>query len=173
VHLWTDPLRQVVEAGAGHRGPAEEENLPSGARHIGTSFWGRPRAARIIRRTIRSRGAGWRDFGTGAVGDMACHLANMPFMALKLGSPTTVSAENSEINPETYQQWATITYKFPSREGMPPVSWYGGKGSRTASETSRLRIYSTASSAPDNGILCIGDKGTLLPRMPREGVTAF
>ena len=45
---------------------------------------------------------GWWDFGTGALGDMACHTANMAFMALKLGSPTTIVAESGEINPETY-----------------------------------------------------------------------
>lgn len=33
---------------------------------------------------------GWWDFGTGALGDMACHTANMAFMALKLGHPTSV-----------------------------------------------------------------------------------
>ena len=35
---------------------------------------------------------GWYDFGTGALGDMACHTANLPFMALKLGSPTSIAA---------------------------------------------------------------------------------
>jgi predicted dehydrogenase len=33
---------------------------------------------------------GWFDFGTGALGDMACHTVNMPFRALKLGYPTVV-----------------------------------------------------------------------------------
>ena len=39
---------------------------------------------------------GWWDFGTGALGDMACHTANMAFMALKLGYPTSVVAESGE-----------------------------------------------------------------------------
>jgi len=33
---------------------------------------------------------GWFDFGTGALGDMACHTANMPFRAAKLGYPSLV-----------------------------------------------------------------------------------
>ncbi len=37
---------------------------------------------------------GFWDFGTGALGDMACHTANMAFMALKLGSPTSVVAQS-------------------------------------------------------------------------------
>ena len=38
---------------------------------------------------------GWQDFGTGALGDMACHTVNMPFRALKLGYPVEVEAECS------------------------------------------------------------------------------
>src|SRR6266478_6531942 len=41
---------------------------------------------------------GWQDFGTGALGDMACHTVNMPFRALKFGYPTEVEAECSAIN---------------------------------------------------------------------------
>src|SRR5262245_7096196 len=37
---------------------------------------------------------GWWDYGTGALGDMACHTANMAFMALKLGSPTSIEAKD-------------------------------------------------------------------------------
>src|SRR5437879_1558771 len=72
---------------------------------------------------------GWWDFGTGALGDMACHTANMAFRALKLGYPTSVVAECDTINPETFPAWAMIHYEFPARNGMPPVkfTWYEGK----------------------------------------------
>ena len=71
---------------------------------------------------------GWWDFGTGALGDMACHTTNLPFMALELGLPTRVSAKSGEINSETYPAWATITYEFPARGNLPPVklTWYEG-----------------------------------------------
>ena len=36
---------------------------------------------------------GFWDFGTGALGDMACHTANMAFMALKLSTPIAVKTE--------------------------------------------------------------------------------
>jgi hypothetical protein len=72
---------------------------------------------------------GWWDFGTGALGDMACHTANMPFMGLKLGYPTTIRAESEALNPETYPAWARVVYEFPSRDGLPPVrlTWYEGR----------------------------------------------
>ncbi len=71
---------------------------------------------------------GWWDFGTGALGDMGCHLANMPFMALKLGYPSTIYAEAEELNPNTYPAWARVNYEFPERDGMSPVkvTWYEG-----------------------------------------------
>lgn len=72
---------------------------------------------------------GWWDFGTGALGDMACHTANMAFMALKLGYPTSVMAECEKINNETYPGWAKVALEFPARDTMAPVTlrWYEGK----------------------------------------------
>ena len=35
---------------------------------------------------------GWWDFGTGALGDMGCHIMDMPFWALDLRAPTAIRA---------------------------------------------------------------------------------
>jgi predicted dehydrogenase len=72
---------------------------------------------------------GWWDFGTGAMGDMACHTANMPFRALKLGMPTSVVADATDLNQETYPSSARVTYQFLARGEMGPVKyvWYEGK----------------------------------------------
>jgi predicted dehydrogenase len=72
---------------------------------------------------------GWWAFGTGALGDMACHTLNMPFMALDLRDPTTVQARTSGHNQETYPAWSVITYQFPERNGRAAVKfmWYDGK----------------------------------------------
>src|SRR6185503_15151378 len=71
---------------------------------------------------------GWQDFGTGALGDMACHTANMPFRALKLGYPTEIEAESSGMNKETYPKSSKIRFEFPAREGLKAVRfwWYDG-----------------------------------------------
>jgi predicted dehydrogenase len=72
---------------------------------------------------------GYWDFGTGAIGDMACHTANMAFMALKLAHPTKVMAEAGDVNPETCPSYAHVTLSFPAREKLPAVTlnWYEGK----------------------------------------------
>ncbi len=38
---------------------------------------------------------GWWRFGTGALGDMGCHIMGPPFKLLKLGYPTEVSGSAS------------------------------------------------------------------------------
>ena len=76
---------------------------------------------------------GWWDFGTGALGDMACHVLDAVFAAMKLGHPVSVEASSTAINTESAPVASTIQYDFPARpkEGkvnMPAVSvyWYDG-----------------------------------------------
>ena len=76
---------------------------------------------------------GWWDFGTGALGDMACHVLDVVFAAMKLGHPVSVEASSSAFNTESAPVAATIQYDFPARpkEGnvnMPAVTvyWYDG-----------------------------------------------
>jgi predicted dehydrogenase len=71
---------------------------------------------------------GWWDFGTGALGDMACHIMDMPYWALELGAPTSVEAVSEGNTAESPPWWATITYEFPARGQQPPVKfiWYDG-----------------------------------------------
>ncbi len=116
---------------------------------------------------------GWWDFGTGAIGDMACHTANMPFRALKLEYPTAVSAESGEVNPETYPAWARVTIEFPEREGMPGVKliWHEGRKdgelvlppkellsrvpmTRKNDDTGKMELA-------DSGCMLVGEKGLL------------
>jgi predicted dehydrogenase len=110
---------------------------------------------------------GWWDFGTGAIGDMACHTANMAFMALKLGHPTKVSAEAGDVNPETCPSWAHVTLDFPARDTLPPVTlhWYEGKkdGKKVLPPEELIAKATKASGRPlvDSGSILVGEKGIL------------
>ena len=78
---------------------------------------------------------GWWDFGTGALGDMACHTANMAFRACELASPTTIEADATDVNPETFPSSAKIKYTYPARGDKPHQAaldfyWYEGKRNR-------------------------------------------
>jgi predicted dehydrogenase len=104
---------------------------------------------------------GWWDFGTGALGDMACHTMNMPFMALELGHPDSVVAECGDLNPETYPAWATVTYQFPARGSLPALKmvWYEGQksGKKNLPPLDLLHGEKPSGSAS----LIVGEKGTM------------
>jgi predicted dehydrogenase len=104
---------------------------------------------------------GWWDFGTGALGDMACHTANMPFMALKLQYPTSISAESGKINNETYPEWATVTWEFPARGDMPPVKMFWYEGHKDGVLNLPAPELLKGNKAPGSGALLVGTKGTL------------
>jgi predicted dehydrogenase len=117
---------------------------------------------------------GWQDFGTGALGDMACHTVNMPFRALKLGYPVEVEAESSGINKETYPLSSKIRFEFPAREGQPPATlwWFdGGKpqpgnpyrhdGSNKPPKEVTADVQELLDKVPGSGCLLVGEKGKL------------
>jgi len=95
------------------------------------------------------------DFGTGALGDMACHLMDGAFWALNLKYPTTVEAEGEPLLPDAAPKWTIIRYEFPQRGDMPPVKlvWYDG-GKKIPDELLEgVKV--------ENGTLFVGDKGKL------------
>jgi predicted dehydrogenase len=76
---------------------------------------------------------GWWDFGTGALGDMGCHILDPVFQALKLKYPVSIQGSSSQVNTESAPVASRIRYEFPERESlpklaMPPVTifWYDG-----------------------------------------------
>ena len=119
---------------------------------------------------------GWWDFGTGAIGDMACHTANMAFMALKLGHPTHVSAQATDVNPETCPSSAHVRFEFPARGTMPAVilHWYEGKkdGTKLTPPAELLKkVLKPKEKLADSGSMLVGSKGILFS--PNDYGAAF
>jgi predicted dehydrogenase len=115
---------------------------------------------------------GWWDFGTGALGDMACHTANLAFRALKLGYPSAVVADATDVNPETYPSSAKVTLEFPAGAGLPAVSltWYEGQrdGKKLQPPEDLVRKATSADASERrkgklsaSGSILVGDKGLL------------
>ena len=66
---------------------------------------------------------GWQDFGTGALGDMACHTVNLPFRALNLDYPTEIEATPlGQMKKESYPIGSKIRYQFPARKASISVA---------------------------------------------------
>ena len=76
---------------------------------------------------------GWWDFGTGALGDMACHILHPVFKGLNLGYPTKVQGSSTMLLTDCAPNAQMVKYVFPSRDNMPKVAmpevevtWYDG-----------------------------------------------
>jgi predicted dehydrogenase len=122
---------------------------------------------------------GWLDFGTGAVGDMGCHTLHVIVRALKLGHPSRIHSTSNRVvrsslklvdgrmslRPEiaafaeTFPLASIITWDFPARGALPPVrvTWYEG-----GLKPPRPADLPPSEVLKADGILFIGDKGTLL-----------
>ena len=76
---------------------------------------------------------GWWDFGTGALGDMACHILHVVFKGLNLKYPTKVQGTSTLLLNESCPNAQKIKFTFPARDNMPKVAmpevevhWYDG-----------------------------------------------
>ena len=150
VHVWSD--RPIWPQGLDR--PTETPPVPS---TLDWDLWLGPAPYRPYNPAyLPFNWRGWWDFGTGALGDMACHCWDTAYWALELGLPETVEAESSGVNSETAPKWSIIQYQFPARRSRPPVklTWYDG---------GKLPSPGLISGAqyPKNGSLIVGEKGTI------------
>lgn len=125
VHCWTNrPIWPQGAAALAEREKLASQKLPA---DLDWDLWLGPAKTRDYNACyVPFKWRGWWDFGTGALGDMACHIMDMPYWALDLGSPESVEAESGGMTEETGPDWSTITYRFPSRQKV-------GGGDRGAS----------------------------------------
>ena len=76
---------------------------------------------------------GWWDYGTGALGDMACHIMHPVFKALKLGYPIKAEGSSTLLLRDCAPQAQHVCLTFPARDNLPrlalpevEVHWYDG-----------------------------------------------
>ena len=110
-----------------------------------------------------TRWRAWLDFGTGALGDMGCHILDPAFWALELGSPRTVQATSTHFQPEvasqTFPRASIVRYEFPARGKRPPVklTWYDGRLLPPIPPE-----LEPGRALPASGALLVGDKGAIV-----------
>jgi len=125
VHIWSN--RPVWPQGIGR--PDGEDPVPDS---LNWESWIGPAPMRPYKKGVYHsfNWRGWADFGTGALGDMACHTTNMPVMALELWDPVAVTAVKNPglYEGETFPASSSLKFEFPRRNGLPPCNfnWYDG-----------------------------------------------
>jgi len=163
VHVWSDRAGRLWKQGIGR--PTGTLPVPA---TLNWNLWLGPIRERPYHPAYAPVSwRGWWDFGTGALGDMGCHIIDHPVWALDLGAPSTVEArttldgsvlEGNKPNTETFPIAAIIYYDFPQRGKRPAVrmTWYDGGLMPPAPAGMPLNQR-----LPGNGVLYVGTKGVL------------
>ena len=138
---------------------------------------------------------GWWDYGTGALGDVGCHLIDIPFRTLGLMYPTDAECSVASIytdmwtadyHPEGCPPSSFITLHFDATEkSKSPIemTWSDG-GIRPSHPDIIPADHDIGGENSANGVLIIGDKGIIStnindssPLMPKlylnDGATEF
>ena len=138
---------------------------------------------------------GWWDYGTGALGDVGCHLIDIPFRTLNLHYPLDAECSvgsvytqmwNADHNPEGCPPSSFITLHFDATDKTKSpieMTWSDG-GIRPAHPDIIPANSDIGGNNSANGVLIIGDKGIvstnindsspLMPKLYRnDGTTEF
>lgn len=159
VHAWTD--RPIWPQGI----PRPEDTPPVPAT-LDWDLWLGPAPKRTYHPAYHPfRWRGWWDFGTGALGDMACHIVDPIFSALKLKYPSSIEASCSTSDEswdkdkfESFPVASIVHYNFPACEDMPAVKlhWYdGGLKPQRPEELEGSRKLG-------GSVIFVGDKGKMI-----------
>jgi len=115
---------------------------------------------------------GWWDYGTGALGDVGCHLIDIPFRTLNLHYPTDAEASvgtiytemwTPEYNPKGCPASSFITLHFDATDkSRAPIemTWSDG-GIRPAHPEAIPADHDIGGTNSANGVLMIGEKGVI------------
>lgn len=113
---------------------------------------------------------GWWDYGTGALGDMACHIIEPAFKTLQLGYPTGVECSVGSVYvgefrrgyfPESCPPSSHIVLDFPARGNKPALKlhWMDGGIQPTRPESVGANV---TMGDGGNGVIMQGSKGIMM-----------
>ncbi len=156
VHFWTDrPIwPQAIDR------PLQEYYVPA---TLDWNLWLGPAPERPYNPAYEPfNWRGWWDFGTGALGDMACHIMDAAFWTLDLGSPTRAIAETTEQFKETAPKSSRVEYHFAAKGSRAPVTCVWRDGSIYPPRPAEVPAGLPWPPSEDGGSYWIGDKGKLI-----------
>lgn len=162
VHSWSNKTW-------GYEGPAPvEAPVPS---HVDWDLWLGTAAFRPYAEGQYHPGnwRRWYDFGCGTMGDMAIHILDPVFTALKLGNPRRVVSSSDTPPSESYGLKNQTRFAFDASPFTTPnflLTWNdGGSMPETSSWPTRMRD-GKPEPLPDQGSMFVGEKGyVLLPHI--------
>lgn len=163
VYCWTD--RPVWPQGIPW--PEKAAPIPSG---LDWDLWlGTAQKHNYIDNMVPFNWRGWWDFGTGALGDMGCHIIGPVFKILDLGYPTSVHASASTIYsgvfteafyPESGPVSSSLSFNYEMKNGKNiKVLWMDGGIQPERPEELKPNEQMGGGG---NGALIVGTKGKMM-----------
>lgn len=164
VYCWTN--RPVWPQGISW--PAQKTEVP---KELDWNLWlGTAPQKDYVDKLVPFNWRGWWDYGTGALGDMGCHIIEPPFRVLGLQYPTDVTASVGSVYvdefkrgyfPESCPPSSYIVLTFPSRNGKPPVKLHWMDGGIQPERPEELGPNERMGDG-GNGAIFIGTKGKMM-----------
>ena len=149
--------------------PTEKQKVPD---HFDWNLWLGPAAMRPYHEAYHPFAwRGYWDFGTGALGDMGCHILDTPFYILELGYPESAEASVGQVfsrnwtpdyHPESCPPSSQIFLNFPARGSKPPVKLVWSDGGILPERPAGMTTDDKLGDGRGNGFIMVGDKATLV-----------
>jgi len=107
---------------------------------------------------------GWWAFGSGALGDMGCHIMDATFNVLGRRIPVKIEAKSSEVTDLTAPVWSELVYHFAASDTLPAlkVTWHDGSKDGKPNKPERDPLVpEEAFAKASSGMIFIGTEGTI------------
>lgn len=163
VHSWSNKTW-------GYDGPAPEPATPPS--HLDWNLWlgTAPERSYAENQYHPANWRRWYDFGCGTMGDMAIHILDPVFSALKLGTPDRVISSSSAAPARSYGMQNHTRFQFAASEYTTSdflLTWSdGGRMPDTSAWPVPVGKDGQPGSLPDQGSMFVGAQGyVLLPHV--------
>ena len=110
---------------------------------------------------------GWWQFGSGALGDMGCHIMDATFSILGQAIPEKIEVESAEITDLNCPVWTTLKYHFAATDKHGPlvVTWQDGSKEGTPNKPEKPELMKELSeegwAKATSGMMFIGTDGVV------------
>lgn len=164
VYCWTD--RPVWPQGIPW--PAEKAEVP---KELDWNLWlGTAPYRDYVEKLVPFNWRGWWDYGTGALGDMGCHIIEPPFRVLNLNYPTAVTASVGSVYvdefrrgyfPESCPPSSHVILTFPGQNGKSDIKMHWMDGGIQPERPEELGPNERMGDG-GNGVVFVGTKGKMM-----------
>ncbi|MES2773187.1 MAG: Gfo/Idh/MocA family oxidoreductase [Bacteroidota bacterium] len=164
VYIWTD--RPVWPQGVPWS--SAKAQIPA---ELDWNLWlGTAPSKDYVEKLVPFNWRGWWDYGTGALGDMGCHLIEAPFRVLGLGYPTEAECSVGSVYvdefkrgyfPESCPPSSHVILKFKGKGKKPDIKMHwmdGGIQPERPEELAATELFGDGG----NGVLMVGTKGKMM-----------